>query len=908
MSQLPRDGVRLVLEDERQFVSGLKRVNAIWDETVNRFRTAEGTFARLDPRFKAVDSGATGLTSSLGGLSAGALALGTAAGMAAVQIGQTFVNAVKNATNAVVGFITQGMHLAGLFQEMEFSALATGRTMGMTEEEIRSSIDTIHDLNIRYDVAAKSVAQMARNQIDMAKSTDLVRIAQGAGVLTQQDSSETLERLIWAATTHNTMMLRRMGIMTDLTDAEERFGQAMGKTREQLTEAELVQADVNAIIKAGSSLLDVYDAAMESPTKRLRSLTGRVIPEFQAALGAPFLDAWSTVIKSVYDFVSALGDALSEGGSLYPMMINLGAAASIMADGFAAALNWLTKLITGVADDAAVTIGDTIEQALRWGVELVAAFAEGIVEATTTVLVQAMNAISNMLTSWLLGASPPKVAPGIVQWGISLMEQYLEGMTEADFGILKAVQGPLKKVLEGPAFANISKALAGALAGGDRGTFLSTVERAAGVFGKSLRELADLNFQVADSVDAVRYAEEALEKARKKVTDSQAEVNKQTAEYNRLLREGASRDVLDAQLEQINAAEANMRAAMDQVNIEEDALDTAKARQEQLEDEAKLQKEVVDQLLGVNDALSEQDKKQAKLAAAKGAKGLRPLGAEITPSAFAITSSITEAIEKAKAALKEKFKDIFKPLGEAWESINYNIKVKLAEAWDHFKETVGKAWDALKVKYPILQDVEDWVTNLPEKLRTVRDWFSDKIPQAVEWLTGVLWENENSLYNRWLKLWTWLSETFWPWIRDTLWPKLQEFTEDIVGPLAAGFFGVAEEMQKVIDKAVELGGMSSIWTQIAKDVAFMTHHSPSPLEKGLKGVNQQLQVLATTRLPALANMGSQMRGAMAPMQMLSPVSNTNVTMNLGGNTFYGGMDQATFDARVEQSLRRTLRR
>ena len=83
--------------------------------------------------------------------------------------------------------------------------------------------------------------------------------------------------------------------------------------------------------------------------------------------------------------------------------------------------------------------------------------------------------------------------------------------------------------------------------------------------------------------------------------------------------------------------------------------------------------------------------------------------------------------------------------------------------------------------------------------------------------------------------------------------------------------------------------------------------SPAPFAIGLESINKQLQVLATTRLPALASMSSQMAGAMAPVQQLAPVTNTNVVMNMGGNTFYGGTDQAAFDARVQQSFKRTLR-
>jgi hypothetical protein len=74
------------------------------------------------------------------------------------------------------------------------------------------------------------------------------------------------------------------------------------------------------------------------------------------------------------------------------------------------------------------------------------------------------------------------------------------------------------------------------------------------------------------------------------------------------------------------------------------------------------------------------------------------------------------------------------------------------------------------------------------------------------------------------------------------------------------------------------------------------------------GINRQLQILATTRMPTLANMGTQMRGAMAPIQQLAPQSSTAITMNMGGNTFNGADSDAVFNARWEQAARRQFRR
>ena len=925
IQKLPVDGVRLVVEDAKQFLADLNKVNAVWDKTANRFRDAGGKFAKAGSGMTAL--GAAGKAAGIGISALGAAAAVAVAAIAAVGVALIGVGVAAGVV------ITKAAMVAGSFQEMEFTALAVGRAMGLTEAEIRGASQAIQEEGIRADVANKVVAQFARNQLDLAKATDLVKIAQATGIIVGEDSSATMESLTRAITTGSTVMLRRMGIMVDNAQIEKQLAADLGVHTDELTNQQVMQARTNAIIEASTGILGVYDAAMESPTKQLRSWTGRLLPSLQAALGAPFLGAFSSVIKAVSDLTKALTAAMQEGGALYPLMIKLGAIAGVMADAFASAINWITDAVTGLSGDISVGIGETLTNAVQWGIDLIAAFATGITEATPTILVGAMNGISNMLTSWLAPGSPPKVAKGIVGWGVDLMDMYLRGMTEADFGILEDIQGPLKKLLSGPAFADVSKTLAEALAGGDRAGFLETVGKAGGPLGDALKQLAVANFDLADSVTAVQTAEDALATSREKLLSSQAGINKATVEYNRLLRAGASDAELQTQLGLINAAEDNMRATVGQVGAQEDALDAAKQRQEELEAEEKLQQNIVDQLLQVNDALKKQEKEKAKArVGVKGpkVKGVPPAMEAVIPTGFSITSRIGDAVEAMKQQLKDKFADMFKPITDAWDNMVKKVS-GLGTVWDEFKVTVGEAWGVLKEKFPILQDVEDWVTNLPANLKilgtSLKEDFLNAMTAVGDYIDDVLkplwdsfadfsmaaWElalaHITKLWNESVlpalkDVWAYLDQNVIP-IFVTLGDILTDLWENVISKLADGFKSVTGALKNLTD-------WFNKWTVKLRDmkekVDPITGQSPSPVEEGLMGINKQLQVLATTRMPALANMGSQMAGAMAPTQMLSPQSNTSIVNNMGGNTFNNGTSEAAFNARVEQAMKRQLRR
>jgi hypothetical protein len=915
---ITKEGVEFVAIGVGRFVKELERGHSAWSKLIGAFR--QGGEASKE-------SGA-----SLAALTGVASAVGAAAGMLAVKIGEDVVGAFRDATDAVVDFGKESLFLAGRFQEMELAALAVGRSMGLQREEIESAIAAVQEQKVRYDIAAQSVALLSQHHVDLAKAVDVARVAQGLAVVKGKETGEMMETLVRGITTHNTQVLRYNGLMVDLIMAEKRAAAAMGITRAELTGTQKVQIALNEVLRVGAAFWNVYDAAMESPTKQLRSLTGRELPTLMAALGAPFTDAWAIAIKAVRDFVNAITELISEGGALYPILINLGAATSLVAEQFAKAMEWITNAVTGMTGDTARSVARMIEDALLWGFELIAAFAEGIVSATTTVLTSALNFVGSILEEWLLGASPPKIAPGIVKWGINAMSLYLHGMTLADFNILKKVQGPLKSLLEGPEFANMSKRLAQALAGGDRESFLKVLSGVVGPFGQEIAELAAVHFKLADAVKAVQTAEENLEAARQKFIDSQEEVAQLTAEYNEALRAGADRTQLNAQLALINAAEDRVHVAKEQIALEEKSLKDAKEQADALKGEASLQEALVQQLLEVNRALippTERERRERKK------KGIPPLDALPTAADFPLVTRISEAIDAAKERLRAKFELLWaqmtQPFKDAWLSIQKDIG-RLGETWDRFTDTVGQAWDKLKEKYPFLQAVEDWtregtplVERVGEKweffggryawawgevekkhptLQKIRRWLGEEMPKAIDAITGALVTDEFSLYNRWKMLLSWLKTDFWPWMRDTLWPKLVDFANDVITPLEEAIDGITESFQWWYDVIIKLGSslVEDALRQLNQLLDFVTGHSPSPLERGLRGVTAAMQELGAVGLPNLGALYPQASLATAPYTA-SRSNYYSQTNHVGPFHINNGMDQAAAEAMIRRVLR-----
>jgi len=669
MSQLPRDGVQLVVEGANRFISELNKADAAWGKTASGFEKGAQATQKVNRGFDQTTSSAGAMG---GGLLAAAGSIGaivTGLGVLAKGAGKV-IGVIRKVGDALFDLAVSASELQGIsaqFETLNQNIEGGSRAMLQALQAASGRMVTTRDLMTSFNDAAALVNVQFAQQLPQALSL-LGKVSAATG----EDLNFLLDSLVKGVGRVQPLILDNLKVQVSVAEATAKASEMFGKQADQLTKLEQ-QA---AIAELTFAKLEEKFGALPDTTQTLAAGTARLRANFQNigdTLGTFLIPAFTTIVDAVNRVVEAFAAAIGEGGKLEPLLIVIGANLSLAADAFAAFADFVVNSISGVSLEVNQNVAQMAEDALRWGVELIAAFAEGVVQAATTVLTKAMEFIGSILSSWLLGASPPKVAPGIVQWGVNLMQSFLEGMTEADFGILGDIQGPLKKILEGPEFANVSKVLAGALAGGDRGAFLETTAKAAGVFGDAVRKLAELNFELADSVMAVEDAEKALAQSREQVTDSQAEVNRLTAQYNELLREGADRQTLQAQLGLINAAEGSLQVARDQVNAQEDAIQAAKERQKQLETEKGLQKSVVDQLLGVNDALNQQQKDREK--ALKGKKG-KATPTEIEAEAFApvgLGGRIGGAIDKLKEQLKAKFSDIFAPLSEAWQKVRDDI-------------------------------------------------------------------------------------------------------------------------------------------------------------------------------------------------------------------------------------------
>jgi len=665
------------------------------------------------------------------GFSARAVAMGNIAASVGLKIIDGIVGAITKVTSSIKNFVSGGISLAGSFDEMRVSAMSVGQSVGMSNTEMERGIDVLNEAGIRYDAAARTAAQFAKNQLDMAQAGKLAAAAQGAAVLLQRDSSETMDMLVGAIARGESSLLSSVGITKTFNDMQVEFAKDAGKSADALSQQEIMQARLNGVINESSALMGVYDAASKSPTKALRSLTGRVIPELQAALGGVFLPAMKSGVDGIANFAKALLSAVQEGGALYPFLVNIGAAAGMVADLFSAGMGRITEAIKGLgissekaadqfeggfregmdeanaraakfADSFIGKLSSTAEKALTWGINIATELATGLIKGASSAITGAMKFIGGMLTSWLAPGSPPKVAPDIDKWGTETATEYYKGFSDASLEPIKKLEGPIQSLL-----------------------------KSVGI-GDTIGNLAKKQLELAAATAAVGRAEEQLAASREKQAAAQEEVSTLADEYNKLLVEGADPIVLAAKRAEFEESKKRLALANKEAKDAKKRETAAKKIIGPLEDQVAIQKEL--EKATAKTAAAAKKIKPPKIPKVKGAGGA--IGTDLAGGIAgglgdslkdAIPNAISSAIASAKEMLAGKFNELFAPVRTAWEEEWLPAFDQIQEAWAKLQEPVSRFLD--KVKEVVSNNVEPILAGVGAMILAV------VVPAFVAWAT-----------------------------------------------------------------------------------------------------------------------------------------------------------------------------
>ena len=180
-----------------------------------------------------------------------------------------------------------------------------GENVGLTEREVRSLERAIVSQGITLQASRQAIAMMIQANVDLAHSTDLARLAQDTAVIAGINSSEAFEQLVYVLQTGNVRMARTLGLNVQFGQAQKELADTLGKTTEELSEQEIMQARTNAVMEAGERITDTYEAAMGTAGKTILSME-RPLEELSRIFGEAFLPVLEPTVTGLYNLLTGL--------------------------------------------------------------------------------------------------------------------------------------------------------------------------------------------------------------------------------------------------------------------------------------------------------------------------------------------------------------------------------------------------------------------------------------------------------------------------------------------------------------------------------------------------------------------------------------------------------------------------
>jgi hypothetical protein len=230
---------------------------------------------------------------------------------------------------AATAFIGSATQLAGRVETLGVVVDTLGTQVGRTPAAMRDLEKELQGTGITLSKSREAIARMIQSEIDLANATDLAREAQNAAVIANVDSSEAFNRLVYVIQSGNVRMARTLGLQVSFEQAYARTAAALGKTTDELTMQEKVQARTQEVLKAGTTIAGAYEAAMTTAGKKVLSLN-RHWEESRRILGEAYLPEYTKLVDLVTNSLKWWQDLTIAQQGLISGLLGGGAAVALL--------------------------------------------------------------------------------------------------------------------------------------------------------------------------------------------------------------------------------------------------------------------------------------------------------------------------------------------------------------------------------------------------------------------------------------------------------------------------------------------------------------------------------------------------------------------------------------------------
>lgn len=246
-----------------------------------------------------------GLSNVLGGLGLGGLTgvlSGAGFAVAATQIGKTAVElgnlgaqalVTEQSFQAVLKSVGANVSLLGDLQEAAGGTISDMRLMQLTNTALAGASDNV----------ATAFAEAIPKLIEGARAANQLNPALG-------DTEFLFQSLVTGIKRGSPMLIDNTGITLDLTSANQKYAESIGKTTDQLTEEEKQLALINATMEGADRLVQQAGGNLNNMTTGAQQLT-TAWANLRAEIGKGLAPAVSGAQAALANMLTGITDALS---------------------------------------------------------------------------------------------------------------------------------------------------------------------------------------------------------------------------------------------------------------------------------------------------------------------------------------------------------------------------------------------------------------------------------------------------------------------------------------------------------------------------------------------------------------------------------------------------------------------
>ena len=253
---------------------------------------------------------ADAVTGATGRMAAGMNSATGATGRLATALTAASAAAAAMVLFKITEFAKEAAALAARVETLAVVMKVVGNNAGYTGAQMDMFTSGLKKMGITTQESMSSLIKMAGANMDLAKSSQLARVAQDAAVIGGINSSEAFGRMIQGIRSGEVEVLKTIGINVQFEEGYKKTAATLGKTTQELTNAEKTASRMNEVLAFGTNIAGAYEASMTTAGKQMLSMA-RYTEELKLQLGEAFRPTLTIIINEITAALKGMNEQMS---------------------------------------------------------------------------------------------------------------------------------------------------------------------------------------------------------------------------------------------------------------------------------------------------------------------------------------------------------------------------------------------------------------------------------------------------------------------------------------------------------------------------------------------------------------------------------------------------------------------